>query len=276
MKKITIRVDQMEQVVKRLAIPSKVSKQLFIYSGNQCAFKGCTHKIVSDEGTYIAEICHIEAAKEGGQRFNPSMTNEQRADYPNLLLLCHEHHKETDNVEKYTVDILKRMKEEHENKFKNILNDISASALKDITKNQVIFYPSTLNAFYEALGFHYEEKEVAETLEIIKKEVGKLKKLTEKTRSIFCTMIERSKKNVFLVSEIQEVLRISDQDYSNQFAFLRNYKLINEIEFIDNDHYCELYSPEGWEIWRDIKKYCKRKEIDLEDIIIDLRFDSLD
>ncbi|MEW4239327.1 hypothetical protein Q0N51_10115 [Priestia megaterium] len=265
----------MEQVVKRLAIPSKVSKKLFVFSGNQCAFKGCTHKIVSDEGTYIAEICHIEAANEGGQRFNPTMTNEQRADYPNLLLLCHEHHKETDNVEKYTVDVLKNIKEEHENKFKNILNDISASALKDITKGQVIFYPSTLSSFNEELKWGNEEGEIQATLEIMKIEIAKLQKLTKKTRSVFCTMIERSKKNKFLVSEIQEVLGISDKEYFKQISFLTKDKLIYEVEFDDDNYYCELNIPEGWEMWRDVKKYCKQRKIDLEDVIVDLRFDSL-
>ncbi|MCV5276872.1 hypothetical protein OFC49_39695, partial [Escherichia coli] len=32
----------------------------------------------------------------------------------NLLFLCHAHHKETDNVAQYTVDVLKEMKRQHE------------------------------------------------------------------------------------------------------------------------------------------------------------------
>lgn len=61
-----------------------------------------------------SNICHIEAAEEGGQRHNRDMTDKERADYPNLILLCPSHHKVTDNVTVYTVEKLKAMKSEHE------------------------------------------------------------------------------------------------------------------------------------------------------------------
>jgi hypothetical protein len=35
------------------------------------------------------------------------------ADYENLILLCIQHHDETNDVEKYTIDVLKKMKREH-------------------------------------------------------------------------------------------------------------------------------------------------------------------
>jgi hypothetical protein len=42
------------------------------------------------------------------------MSNEQRADYPNLILLCPSHHKITDDVTIYTVNKLRSIKEQHE------------------------------------------------------------------------------------------------------------------------------------------------------------------
>jgi hypothetical protein len=39
-------------------------------------------------GVFIGQLCHIEAAEEGGQRFNERMTNEERRAFENLLLLC--------------------------------------------------------------------------------------------------------------------------------------------------------------------------------------------
>ena len=47
------------------------------------------------------------------------MTEKQRADYLNLILLCVQHHDETNNVRIYTVDVLKEMKQNHENNFLN-------------------------------------------------------------------------------------------------------------------------------------------------------------
>jgi hypothetical protein len=43
-------------------------KKLFASSGNQCAFPDCTQNIVDKEGNMIGEICHIEAAEQGGLR----------------------------------------------------------------------------------------------------------------------------------------------------------------------------------------------------------------
>jgi len=42
------------------------------------------------------------------------MTDKERADYANLILLCVQHHDETNDVEKYTVEDLKEMKTAHE------------------------------------------------------------------------------------------------------------------------------------------------------------------
>ena len=86
-------------------------KRLFGLSGNQCAFPGCTKICVNTQNAKDSNICHIEAAEKGGERYNPLMTDKQRADYPNLILLCIQHHDETNDIEKYTVEILKDMKQ---------------------------------------------------------------------------------------------------------------------------------------------------------------------
>ena len=54
----------------RLAPKLEVLRTLFALSGNQCAFPGCNHSLISNKGTFITEICHIEAANEGGERYN--------------------------------------------------------------------------------------------------------------------------------------------------------------------------------------------------------------
>jgi hypothetical protein len=120
-------------------------KRLFALSGNECAFPGCTNRLINDRNAKNSNICHIEAAKEGGQRFNPNMTDKQRADYENLILLCIQHHDETNDVATFTVDKLKAMKKSHEsqllsdriNKNPSMLkNTIMALAKIDLTKYQ--------------------------------------------------------------------------------------------------------------------------------------------
>jgi hypothetical protein len=62
------------------------------------------------EGDFIGQLCHIEAAEEGGERFNPSMTNDERRAVANLMLMCYPHHVKTNDVNTYTVDVLRKMK----------------------------------------------------------------------------------------------------------------------------------------------------------------------
>ncbi len=90
---------------------------LFAKSGNQCAFPGCTQPLINDRNKFIAQVCHIEAASEGGERYNPEGNDEHRRSYDNLLILCYPHHIETNDVEEYPVERLLNIKREHEQLF---------------------------------------------------------------------------------------------------------------------------------------------------------------
>lgn len=90
-----------------------------------------------------SNICHIEAAERDGERYREDMTDKERADYENLILLCIQHHDETNDIEKYSVDVLKKMKQEHESKqlretiqknpsmLNNLINKISNIDIDD-------------------------------------------------------------------------------------------------------------------------------------------------
>jgi hypothetical protein len=67
--------------------------------------------LVNHKRQWVGEVCHIQAALPGGERFNGDMTNEERRDRSNLMLLCHEHHVETNDVVEFTVERLLRIKE---------------------------------------------------------------------------------------------------------------------------------------------------------------------
>lgn len=101
----------------RLAPKKDVLRAIFARSGNQCAFPGCTQPIINDNNQFIGQVCHIEAAMRGGERFNLERDDEYRRSYENLLILCYPHHIETDNVEEYPVERLKEMKNKHEQMF---------------------------------------------------------------------------------------------------------------------------------------------------------------
>mgnify|MGYP003678222117 CR=1 FL=1 len=62
-------------------------------------------------GTIVGEICHIQARRRKGPRYNPDLTLAERNEYKNLLLLCRTCHKLVDSdVETYTVEYLTELK----------------------------------------------------------------------------------------------------------------------------------------------------------------------
>jgi hypothetical protein len=100
--------------MSRLSIPKETLRDLAIRSKNKCAFPGCDQPLLNVHGDYVAELCHIEAAEPGGQRYKPAQSDEARRAPENLLFLCHQHHKETDDESRYTVAKLREMKNFHE------------------------------------------------------------------------------------------------------------------------------------------------------------------
>ncbi len=128
-------------------------ERLYSLSGNRCAFPGCDIKFLNwEDDTNFSNICHIEDANPNthkADRFNPNMSDKERADYKNLILLCPNHHIETNDTKKYTVESLKIMKREHE---KNM--DALHSG-----KNLIAKYPSVLSAIINQIGSSLLEDE---------------------------------------------------------------------------------------------------------------------
>jgi len=128
--------------MSRLTPKPEVIRMLYALSGNQCAFTECQQVLITDKGSPIADICHIEAANIGGTRYNPAMNDEQRRSFENLILLCPNHHREIDNSEEYTVEKLRDIKRTHEEKFQNNSKEVSESAflrLMNSIENQLSY-----------------------------------------------------------------------------------------------------------------------------------------
>ncbi len=102
----------------RKKINDKVIKAIFSKSGNVCAFPGCKENLVNEDYKVMCEIAHIEALSKNGPRFNPNQTDEERNSASNLMCLCRNHHFEIDAYpNKYTIEILKKIKSDHEKKY---------------------------------------------------------------------------------------------------------------------------------------------------------------
>ena len=103
-------------------------KKLFLMGlcGGKCEFRGCEKSIVEDmltgDKVNFSNYAHIIASSTNGPRGDKILSSKLSNDVNNIMVLCRDHHKEIDDLpEKYTVDILKNMKSEHENYVREIM-----------------------------------------------------------------------------------------------------------------------------------------------------------
>lgn len=93
-------------------------------SGDRCAFPDCPRQLTVDapsgEGpTLLGEAAHIAGEQEMAARYDPTMTDEQRNHYNNLIYLCRDHHTQIDKQHThFTVDALRQLKTQHEAKVR--------------------------------------------------------------------------------------------------------------------------------------------------------------
>lgn len=186
-----------EEEVKRLAPTYSTLRQLYTLSGNQCAFPGCTNPMFDMNGNFVGQVCHIEAASEGGERFNPDMSNEQRRDYDNLVLLCHSCHIETDKVYKYPVAEMKKIKRDHEKSCTQWIDnqiDKMYNSFQDVTKTKTSKEVVSLSDLYITVdGKEYRNHdEILEDVAIFNREIKKFIRLTPGAINLFKIAFERS------------------------------------------------------------------------------------
>ncbi len=125
-------------------ISNEVLRLLYVHSGNQCAYPGCSAPIFEDDGLLTAECCHIKAFSARGPRYDASQTDEERNGVENLILLCCRHHKMVDSDEEtYTAEELQKYKQEHEARF-------SAESLK-LTDEQLRYLQFSSESFWKRI-----------------------------------------------------------------------------------------------------------------------------
>lgn len=269
------------KTVKRISPTTSTLRELYILSGNKCAFPQCTHEIIDENGTFVAELCHIEAAMPGGERFNPNMTNEERAHSSNLLFLCHKHHKVTDNVKDFDVEKLKKIKFQHENLFRNIMSDM-LKTIEDTTKKQILINSKSFNKINKTLQWELDGHYLEETVNSYNKKFETLKKLDRNSRSVFTTIIDNSEMSklnrIVLLSSVQKSLRLTSQEMNDFIDILMKHDFISEPYTDDcyTGFISQIKDPEGWDVWGEIKKFCEIEGISLQEIILELDFEKLD
>jgi hypothetical protein len=109
-----------------IALPTRI--RVWSESGAMCAFADCRHRLVMidserDADSLVGEVAHIVAEKQGGPRGNSPLRVDERNEFRNLILLCLAHHKLVDDhPETYSVEMLAKMKSDHESWHRSVTN----------------------------------------------------------------------------------------------------------------------------------------------------------
>lgn len=124
-------------------------KRLWGHSGNRCAFPGCARTLTlvpSDEGAesgstlpvIVGEEAHIVAEEDDGPRGDPTMPVPERNAYPNLILLCGDHHTliDKDHGIHFSVTQLHQMKADHEAFVERRLSEVETEIQARSRKRQ--------------------------------------------------------------------------------------------------------------------------------------------
>lgn len=284
--------------VKRLKPTPETLRELYIKSGNLCAFPDCQHLMMDAHGNFIGQVCHIEAAEEGGQRFNPNMSNEERRHVSNLVLMCYQHHMETNDVVRFTTQKMKEIKANHENRFSNPENAILDS-LMDYTESYEAIYPKNLLKLNRVLGDRYDSEALTAYVQEIKTYIDKLRVVPLRPRDFLAKVSSRihrinsSNPSLSLSGVINVDYPVSIRISDIEMAFSLSKDTIRDIS-----EACESYgvgridqvtSAEGWNyhflvygtendfpVWLDIVEFCEATSTSLDKFSVHLNFSCLD
>ena len=158
--------------LKRTSISIKTQLRLWVVSAGKCQFPGCNEFLLRDkttlsEGNY-ANIAHIVSWIPTGPRGDAILSPKLAKDISNLMLMCLTHGKMIDdkkNIPTYTVDFLKKCKENHENRIK-MQTSIDSSRKTTAVRLQTnirgrlvaVSQPDVYSALITAGRYPYDEK----------------------------------------------------------------------------------------------------------------------
>lgn len=268
---------------QRLAPTPTTTRELYLYSGNQCAFPGCTNSLLGDDGTLNCNIAHIHGVKLSAARGDHDLSDEKLRHVSNLLLLCLKHHKTIDKKEledRFTVEVVQKMKEDHEKRYKEAIAGLVR--IVDTSEGSAVRYPTNLKAVYES----DVNTETEQNIKTMKPWIDAISKQPLGLRDLIVLILahgeaeNRSSPVRVKVTQIEGVVQIDQREISNRAKHLEHEGLLS-IEEEEGIYFFELVDPTsgeiGWDLFSELHglaagelKVIRRAIDDLDFTVFDL------
>lgn len=182
----------MEEIPARLTPTIRVTKMLYLASGNRCAYPECGVFLMGSDGALHGEIAHIEGALPDSRRFNAGMTNEERRAYDNLLIICEYHHTTIDDPDtgenSWPVGRLQKLKKDHEAIYTSVPDRLRRQ-VSDISEG--VTYVPAVNALAVLGPLSLGEDERLQSCKEINQFAERLTRIPEDARSLLAVIVDR-------------------------------------------------------------------------------------
>lgn len=202
-----------------MTILDRTRKLLWARSGNQCAHCKCNlavHASKLDSDSVVGDECHIISGRVNGPRYDPSIKCDIDG-YENLILLCKTHHKMVDDqVNQYTVEKLRDLKRQHEERVQALLQfhpievdlvrrELCQSALKVLEKERSNFEWLRERKPYSN---HLHQRAVEEyAFKIVFEEVKKLRRVSGYEQLSLAVLNEIKRNTALREKDVQNLLK---------------------------------------------------------------------
>lgn len=210
-------------------------------AAGRCAFSDCNLKCISHEernnSKPLCQVAHICALGKKGARFNKALSKDIVNSPENLLLLCSHHHTLIDKEKNiYTVDKLKKIKEDHENwviqKLKKSTTDINFLELE-----------MTIQSIIQSPNVSYEKIDTQLTKLQTKIDINQLGKKTKER--ITMGLLKVKEVEDFLESILPRIPDFADKlkhTLANKYKYLVDEKITGDDLFNEMQGFCSSYS----------------------------------
>ena len=120
---------------KRLPPTRETVMELFNKSGNRCTLYPCTNPLIDHKGMLRAQIISIISNEEEEHNYSPNLSNENRINIDNLMILCYEHFFDVKIKEEFSLKELMSKKQHVEKLSKEPTAKINDSQIEDLIQD---------------------------------------------------------------------------------------------------------------------------------------------
>lgn len=280
------------EVPKRLTPTPEVMRELYLLSGNNCAIPNCGSLIIDAKGVVVGEVCHISAAMPDGPRFDPQMTNEQRRQVSNLILLCRGHHAQVDSKQRredFPVSVLTKIKRDHEAKFKGIEDALThsfdagyADSTDNLKPTRAKTYARLAAALPEA---DLKGEDAARREKQVSAYIARMKVVPDAERQFMLAIIKRALKlgtggMIVHVDDVKSALGLGHTRIKAMGDALSRYS-VGDVDLYGTDRgtdepHVGIRDPSDYLTWVEIAEFCDKTGVPLDDFVLRLKFGLLD